>query len=162
MREVQKKMEPFSSLSKGYFLQQPLLQPLSIVTFVAAVTLAAQQPARHDFAPSAQQSHLQSSHLQTPESQQHPPSGQQVSQKQAFESAVDFEVLVKFAPIAIPSPTTHNNINVAANFILTSFTYCLGTTVYTKAFELLAFKMHLEATTFIGYQMESMDNIRES
>ena len=106
----------------GYFLQQPLLQLFSSVTFVAAIALSAQQPAPQDFAPSAQQSHLQSSHVQTPESQQHPPSGQQVSQEQAFESAVVFEMLAEFAPIAIPSPTTHNNTNVAANFILTSFT----------------------------------------
>ena len=99
--------------TKGYFLQQPLLQLFSSVAFVEAIALSSQQPAPQDFAISAQQS--------------------------AFESAVDFEVVVKFEPIAIPSPTTHNNTNVAANFILTSFTYCLANTVYAEAFKLLAF-----------------------
>jgi hypothetical protein len=114
-------------LSKGYFLQQPLLQLFSSVTIVATVALSAQHPAPQDFAPSAQQSHLQSSHEQTPVSQQHPPSGQQVSQEQTFESAVEFEVPKEFAPIATPSPMTHNNINVAINFILNSFTCFLKT-----------------------------------
>ena len=104
-----------------YFLQHPLLQLFSSVASVAAIALSAQQPALQDFASSAQQSHLQASHVQTLESQQQQPSGQQVSQAQTFEPVVDFEVLPKFAPIAIPSPTTHNNINAAATFIFTSF-----------------------------------------
>jgi len=140
--------ESDSASGDFYFLQHPVLQLLASVAMVAAVALTEQQPAPQDFAPSAQQSHLQFSHEQTPKSQQHPPSGQQLSQKQTFESVVDFEVLAKFAPIAIPIPTKNNKTNVAANFILTSLIYCLRTTICIEAFELPAFSMLLEATNF--------------
>jgi len=77
--------------TEGYFLQQPLLQLFSSVAIVATVVLSAQHPALQDLASTAQQSHLQTSHEQTLDSQQHPPSAQQVSQEQTFESAGDFE-----------------------------------------------------------------------
>jgi len=141
--EIDRSVKSNRSLSffptEGYFLQQPLLQLFSSVAFVATVVLSAQQPALQDLASTAQQSHLQTSHKQTPDLQQHPPSGQHVSQEQTFESTVDFEVPATFAPIAAPSPMTHNNINVAANFILNSFTCFLWTTVYAKTFQLLTF-----------------------
>ncbi len=75
----------------SYFEQHPLLH----VAFVASgvTDWFVQQAAVQACAPSAQQSQLQSSQLQTPVSQQHPPSGQQLSHAQVFASTWEFEVL---------------------------------------------------------------------
>jgi hypothetical protein len=86
-----------------------------------ASALSEQHPEAHDADPTAQQSHLQSSQAQTPDSQQHPPSGQQLVQEQAAEllfAVLEFE---KLAPSAKPTPTNNNIPSAAANFILHSF-----------------------------------------
>jgi hypothetical protein len=66
------------------------------VAVLVATVLAdssSQHPAEQPVASSAQQSHLQFSQEQTPLSQQHPPSGQQVSHAQTFDSAVKLDLL---------------------------------------------------------------------
>lgn len=86
-----------------------------------ASALSEQHPEAHDADPTAQQSHLQSSQAQTPDSQQHPPSGQQLVHEQAAEllfAVLEFE---KLAPSAKPTPTNNNRPSAAANFILLSF-----------------------------------------
>ncbi len=54
---------------------------------------AEQQFAPQSFAFSEQQSHEQFSHEQTPDSQQQPPSGQQLSQAHTLEAVAEPEVL---------------------------------------------------------------------
>ena len=74
-----------------YFEQHPVLHVAFVATGVTDWFV--QQAVVHAFAPSAQQSQLQPSQSQVPVSQQHPPSGQQLSQAQNFESTWEFEVL---------------------------------------------------------------------
>ncbi|MEQ1824665.1 MAG: hypothetical protein ABL921_01920 [Pirellula sp.] len=90
---------------------------VAVLASTVLAALSAQQPAEQPVAPPSQQSHLHSSQEQTPVSQQHPPSGQQVSQAQTFGSAVKFDLFAKFAPIATPRPIKHNNTNDAMIFI---------------------------------------------
>jgi hypothetical protein len=106
---------PSSCVLTDYLLQQPLLQDVFAIE-TASVALSAQQAAEQPFDPSSQQSHLHSSQVHTPVSQQQWPSEQQLSQAQTFASPGG-DVLAKFAPIAIPSPITHINTSVAASFI---------------------------------------------
>jgi hypothetical protein len=83
--------QPARNLLTIYSLQQPLVQVAGLSVGLVA-TLSVQQPAKQPVAPSAQQSHWQSSQEQTPVSQQQPPSGQQVSQAQTFDSAFKIDL----------------------------------------------------------------------
>ncbi len=100
---------------RNYFEQQPMLHVAFPVVAVAA-PLPEQQPAEQLLESSSQQSQLQFSQVQTPLSQQQPPSGQQLVQAPAFAASVE-GLTAKFAPIAIPIPTTHNSTSVAATFM---------------------------------------------
>lgn len=60
---------------------------------IATADLSAQQLAGQLVGSLAQQSHSQVSHLQTPDSQQQPPSGQQLVQGQTLEAATGAAVL---------------------------------------------------------------------
>lgn len=101
-----------------------------------AASLPEQQPAEQLFEPSSQQSQLQFSQVQTPLSQQQPPSWQQLVQAQAFAASGE-GLLAKFAPIAIPIPTTHNSTNVAATFMFIYLINDSRTVVYIEALALL-------------------------
>jgi hypothetical protein len=107
----------------------------------ATVALSAQQPAEHPSEPSSQQSHLQFWQVQMPLSQQHPPSGQQLVQAQAFAAFGEI-ILPRFAPIANPIPTTHKSTSAAASFMFNFSSKDLRTVV---CFEALAASCELDA-----------------
>jgi hypothetical protein len=89
------KMVSFSWLCSSilYFLQHPLLHVGISEATTWASAFSVQQFAPHSFAFSEQQSHAHFSHEQTPDSQQQPPSGQQLSQAQTLEAVAGPEVL---------------------------------------------------------------------
>ncbi len=99
---------------------------------VVPASLSLQQVAAHDSAPVAQQSHSHGAQPQTPVSQQHPPSGQQVGHAQsavapavgatAFSEQHVPEVLFdQLAPKANPKPANINKPSAANNFMVLTF-----------------------------------------
>ncbi len=75
-----------------YFLQHPLLHVGISSAATRASAFSVQQFAPQSFAFSEQQSHKHFSHEQNPDSQQQPPSGQQLSQAQILEAVAGPEV----------------------------------------------------------------------
>jgi hypothetical protein len=79
--------------------------------------LSEQQPEAHDLEPTEQQSHLHSSQVQTPVSQQQPPSVQHEEHSHAFAPLLVTGDLVKLAPNAKPTPRNANNPIATSDFI---------------------------------------------
>jgi hypothetical protein len=105
----------------GHFGQVPCS---TLETFERdAPDLLSQQPALQPLESAAQQSHLQSSQVQTPVSQQQPPSGQQVVQAHASEAEFVVRVVVKLAPKAKPTPTNKSKPIAAAIFMFKPYLY---------------------------------------
>lgn len=107
----------FGPFSEGHFWHVALSTPWIRVVAAELDSMPPQQVAWQAWEAFVQQSHVHCSQLQTPDSQQHTPSAQQLEQTHAFEASVVEALLATLAPIARPTTKRPSNRNTATDFI---------------------------------------------